>query len=56
MFEDIRKKFPVYENNPDLIFLDTAASALKPYDMIDAITNCYSYERSEEHTSELQSQ
>ena len=44
MFEDIRKKFPVYEKNPDLIFLDTAASALKPYDMIDAINNCYSYE------------
>ena len=49
MFEDIRKKFPVYEKNPDLIFLDTAASALKPYDMIDAITNCYSYEYANVH-------
>jgi len=49
MFEDIRKKFPVYEKNPDLIFLDTAASALKPYDMIDAITNCYSYEHANVH-------
>ena len=49
MFEDIRKKFPVYEKSPDLIFLDTAASALKPYDMIDAITNCYSYEYANVH-------
>ena len=49
MFEDIRKKFPVYEKNPDLIFLDTAASALKPYDMIDAINNCYSYEYANVH-------
>ena len=49
MFEDIRKKFPVYEKSPDLIFLDTAASTLKPYDMIDAITNCYSYEYANVH-------
>ena len=49
MFEDIRKKFPVYEKNPDLIFLDTAASTLKPYDMIDAINNCYSYEYANVH-------
>jgi len=49
MFEDIRKKFPVYEKSPDLIFLDTAASALKPYDMIDAINNCYSYEYANVH-------
>ena len=49
MFADIRNKFPSYEKNPDLIFLDTAASALKPYDMIDAINNCYSYEYSNVH-------
>ncbi len=49
MFEDIRNKFPSYEKNPDLIFLDTAASALKPYDMIDAINNCYSYEYANVH-------
>ena len=49
MFEDIRNKFPSYEKTPDLIFLDTAASALKPYDMIDAINNCYSYEYANVH-------
>ena len=49
MFEDIRNKFPSYEKNPDLIFLDTAASALKPWVMIDAINNCYSYEYANVH-------
>ena len=49
MFEDIRNKFPSYEKNPDLIFLDTAASALKPQNMIDAINNCYSYEYANVH-------
>ena len=41
--------FQSYEKNPDLIFLDTAASALKPQNMIDAINNCYSYEYSNVH-------
>ena len=44
MFEDIRNKFPVFEKNPQLIFLDTAASAQKPQSVIESITNCYSYE------------
>ena len=44
MFEYIRNNFPVFEKNPKLIFLDTAASAQKPKSVIESITNCYSYE------------
>jgi len=49
MFENIKSKFPVFSKKPDLIFLDTAASALKVNDMIDATNNCYSYEYSNIH-------
>ena len=49
MFEDIRSKFPVYDKNPSLVFLDTAASALKPIDMINEIQNCYSFEYANVH-------
>ena len=44
MFENIKNNFPVFEKNPNLIFLDTAASAQKPRSVIDSISNCYSYE------------
>ncbi len=49
MFKNIKKEFPVYERNPKLIFLDTAASALKPKSVIETISNCYSYEYSNVH-------
>ena len=49
MFEGIKNKFPTFKKNPNLIFLDTAASALKPKIMIDAINDCYSYEYSNIH-------
>ena len=49
MFEAIKKQFPTFKKNPDLVFLDTAASALKPQVMVDAINNCYSYEYSNIH-------
>jgi len=38
---DIKSKFPVFKNNPSLVFLDTAASALKVDQMIDATNHCY---------------
>ena len=44
MLEDIKLKFPVFNQKPNLIFLDTAASALKVDEMIKATNNCYSYE------------
>ena len=44
MFENIRNNFPVFEKHPELIFLDTAASAQKPQSVIESVSNCYSYE------------
>lgn len=44
MFENIRNSFPVFEKNPNLVFLDTAASAQKPRSVVESVTNCYSYE------------
>ena len=38
---NIKSKFPVFKNNPNLVFLDTAASSLKVNQMIDATNNCY---------------
>ena len=49
MFENIKKRFPVFRKNPNLVFLDTAASALKVDSMINSITECYSYEYANIH-------
>jgi cysteine desulfurase / selenocysteine lyase len=37
----IRRDFPIFENNPGLIFLDTAASAQKPRAVIDGVADFY---------------
>ena len=34
---EIRKDFPVYQNHSNLIYLDSAASALKVKDAIDQV-------------------
>jgi len=49
MFENIKNNFPVFKKKPELVFLDTAASALKPKEMIDAVSNCYSYDYANIH-------
>ena len=49
MFENIKKNFPFFEKYPNLIFLDTAASALKPKSVIERINNCYAYEYANIH-------
>ena len=49
MFKDIKNSFPVYTKNPKLVFLDTAASALKPESVIKTINDCYAYEYSNIH-------
>ncbi|PPR46462.1 MAG: Cysteine desulfurase [Alphaproteobacteria bacterium MarineAlpha5_Bin9] len=49
MFENIKKEFPVFEKDPELVFLDTAASSLKPKIVIDEIMKCYSYEYANIH-------
>ena len=43
MIENIKKRFPVFEKNPNLVFFDTAASALKVDTMIKAVNECHSY-------------
>jgi cysteine desulfurase / selenocysteine lyase len=37
----IRRDFPVFANNPGLVFLDTAASAQKPSAVIDGVAEFY---------------
>ena len=49
MIENIKKRFPVFIKNPNLVFFDTAASALKVDSMINSITECYSYEYANIH-------
>ena len=49
MIKDIKKKFPIFSKKPELIFLDTAASALKPESVIKTISDCYAYEYSNIH-------
>ena len=49
MINNIKKRFPVFKKNPNLVFLDTAASALKVDNMIDSINECYSYEYANIH-------
>lgn len=38
----IRQQFPIYDANPDLVYLDTAASSLKPKAVIDVVDHYYS--------------
>ena len=49
MIENLRKKFPVFKKNPNLVFLDTAASALKVDNMINSVSECYSYQYANIH-------
>ncbi len=49
MINNIKKRFPVFEEKPDLVFFDTAASALKVDSMINSITECYAYEYANIH-------
>ena len=49
MISDLKKRFPIFERNPNLVFFDTAASALKVDSMINAITECYSYQYANIH-------
>src|SRR5579864_2596527 len=37
----LRREFPIYENNPGLVFLDSGASAQKPRQVIDGIAEFY---------------
>ena len=37
----LRRKFPIYQHNPGLVFLDSGASAQKPAVVIDGIAEYY---------------
>lgn len=38
----IKKDFPIFKNQPDFVYLDSTATALKPQSVIDALTGYYS--------------
>jgi cysteine desulfurase/selenocysteine lyase len=38
---ELRREFPVFANNPDLVFLDSAASAQKPRTVIEGLSDYY---------------
>ncbi len=37
----LRKMFPIYENHPDLVYLDTGATSLKPQCVLDKMNEYY---------------
>jgi cysteine desulfurase/selenocysteine lyase len=37
----LRREFPIFANNPDLVFLDSAASAQKPQSVINGVAEYY---------------
>jgi len=39
--EILKREFPIFANNPDLVFLDSAASAQKPRSVIDGTADYY---------------
>ena len=39
--EKIRQDFPIFHNNPDLIFLDNASTTQKPKRVLDTLTHYY---------------
>ena len=46
---DIKKDFPIFKNNPDLIYFDSASTTQKPQIVIDAITEFYSHYNANVH-------
>jgi cysteine desulfurase/selenocysteine lyase len=45
----VKRDFPIFRNNPGLVFLDTAASAQKPQSVIDAVSNFYAHDYANVH-------
>ena len=45
----LRHEFPIFTNNPGLVFLDSGASAQKPRSVIDRVSNYYSTDYANVH-------
>ena len=45
----LKREFPIFASNPDLVFLDSGASAQKPRSVIDRISNYYSTDYANVH-------
>lgn len=41
MFENIREQFDIYKKHPDLVYLDSSATALKPRCVLDKVNSYY---------------
>ena len=46
---DVKKDFPIFENNPELIYLDNAATTQKPRQVINAVREFYERRNSNVH-------
>lgn len=46
---DIKNEFPIFANHPDLVYLDSAASAQKPQSVIDAEVEFYAQHNANVH-------
>lgn len=54
LYEKIKDQFPMLKtqmNGKDLVYLDTAATALKPQTVIDKVTEYYTYKTCNVHRS-----
>lgn len=49
--KDIKKQFPIFKNNPSLVYFDNGATALKPKRVIDKILEYYETQSSNVHRS-----
>lgn len=46
---DVKKDFPIFKNNPDMVYLDSAATSQKPQAVIDAVNYFYTHCNSNVH-------
>lgn len=49
---DIKKYFPWFKNNPNYVYMDSAATSLKPQCVIDRISKYYSHEGTNPHNTD----
>ena len=46
---NIKKDFPIFSNNPDLVYFDNASTTQKPQVVIDSIAEFYSHYNANVH-------